>query len=312
MLSIGWIVCGPLIYFAVAFFLMRTAVTFIQYAKLPRHLRWDLYPVPHQGPEGSKYQKVDFATMKAHVSHFHELKEMLQEMLFIKKIFINKPSVWAGSFPLHAGLYFGIIFLLLLAGGALCDLAGMPVSSGTSSAFLKFLYYATILAGAGVFIPGLFGSLVLLGHRILDEDMRLMSTASNFINLFVMIVLFGTGLAAWIFADPSFSILRAHVGGLLTFDPAPVAEPLIVLQLLGLSLFLIYLPFSRMMHFVGKYFFYHNIMWDDEMMKRNSAMENDIAAYLQYKMTWSAPHIHKGGSWVEQVTSGAPKEGEKK
>jgi nitrate reductase gamma subunit len=312
MISLGWFICGPLIYLAVAFFLFKTAATFIKYAKLPRHLRWDLYPVPHQGPEGSKYQKVDFGKMKPHISLFHELKEMSLEMLFIKKIFINKPTVWAGSFPLHAGLYLGIVWLILLIAGALAELSGLPVSPASSSVFSKMLYYSTIVVGAGVFIAGLFGSLVLLWLRLTDEDMRIMSNASNFINLFVMIFLYGAGLAAWIFADPSFSIIRTHTAGLLTFSPSSVKEPLIVLQMLSLCVFLIYLPFSRMMHFVGKYFFYHNIMWDDEMMKRESAMENDIAAYLQYRMTWSAPHIRKDGTWVDQVTGGDPRDGEKK
>jgi nitrate reductase gamma subunit len=312
MMSFGWFIGGPLIYLAVAFFLFKTAATFMKYAKLPRHLRWDLYPVPHQGPEGSKYQKVDFGEMKPHISLFHELKEMSLEMLFIKKALINKPSVWAGSFPLHAGIYVGILFAVALIAGALSQLAGVPVAASQSSALPKMLYYATIAAGASCFIAGLFGSLVLLWLRLTDEGMRIMSNAANFVNLAVMILLFGSGLAAWLFADPSFSAIRAHTAGLITFSPVQVKEPLIVLQLFSLCLFLIYLPFSRMMHFVGKYFFYHNIMWDDEMMKRGSAMENDIAAYLNYKMTWSAPHIRKDGTWVDQVTGGDPKEGEKK
>jgi nitrate reductase gamma subunit len=311
MMSINWFIGGPLVYFALAFFIYKTAATFIKYSKLPRHLRWDLYPVPHQGPEGSKYQKVDFGKLKPHISLFHELKEMSQEMIFIKKIFINKPIVWAGSFPLHAGLYLGIIWALLLGAGAIAELAGASVSSVSSSVFLKSIYFSTIVVGAGVFIAGLFGSLFMLGLRLMNEDMRLMSNASNFINLFVMIFLYGTGLAAWIFADPAFSIMRTHAASLLIFSPANVTNPLIVLQLLALCVFLIYLPFSRMMHFVGKYFFYHNIMWDDEMMKPGSAMENDIVSYLHYKMTWSAPHIKQGGTWVDQVTDDKPKEGEK-
>jgi nitrate reductase gamma subunit len=237
---------------------------------------------------------------------------MSQEMLLIKKIFINKPKVWAGSFPLHAGLYLGIVWVFLLIAGAFVELSGIRVLPYASSVFVKSLYFGTIIVGACLFIAGLFGSLFLFGLRLMDEDMRLMSNASNFINLVVMIFLYGAGLAAWTFVDPSFSIIRTHTAGLLTFSPANITEPLITLQLLSLCAFLIYLPFSRMMHFVGKYFFYHNIMWDDEMMKRDSAMENDISAYLQYKMTWSAPHIRKDGTWVDQVTGGDPRGDEKK
>ena len=311
MSSVGWFIGGPLIYCAVAFFVFRTAATFIKYSKLPRHLRWDLYPVPHQGPEGSKYQKVDFGGIKPHFSLFHELKEMSQEMLFIKKAYIHNPKVWLGSFPLHAGIYLGAMWIVFLTVGALCELGGIAVS-GNASAFGRFLHFGAIITGAGSFAAGLFGSLVLLCLRVVDEDMRLFSDPVSFLNLALMIFLFGSSLAAWIYADTSFSIIRHHLGGLLTLTMPPISEKLIVLQLSSYCAFLFYLPFSRMMHFVGKYFFYHHVLWDDEMMKRNSPMENDVATYLHYKMTWSAPHIRKDGTWVDQVADAASKEGEKK
>jgi nitrate reductase gamma subunit len=307
-----WFIGGPLIYFAVALFIVKTLSTFIKYSKLPRHLRWDLYPVPHQGPEGSKYQKVDFGLIKPHISLFHELKEMGQEMLFIKKAYLNNPKVWKGSFPLHAGLYLGMAWLFLLAVGAMMELNGVSVTHDSRSVVAVMVSYATLVAGSVSFIAGLSGSLVLLWLRAFDEDMSFMSDAVSYLNLIVMIFLFGTGLAAWLFIDPSFQAARLHTADLLMFRPGAMKEPLMVLEILAFCSFLIYLPFSRMMHFVGKYFFYHNIMWDDEMMKRNSAMENDIAAYLQYKMTWAAPHIRKDGSWVDQVSEKPSKEGDSK
>jgi len=312
MFSIFWFIGGPLTYFAAALFLVKTVSTILKYSKLPRHLRWDLYPVPHQGPEGSKYQKVDFSQIKPHSSLFHELKEMGQEMLFIKKAYINNPKVWMGSFPLHAGVYLGLAWLLMLVVGAIMELNGVPVKADAQSVLSILVYYATLVAGAGSFIFGLCGSLVMLWLRTTDEDMRFMSDVLSFFNLAVMIFLFGSGLTAWGLTDASFQMIRQHVADLLMFKPGSVKEPLIILQMLSFCLFLIYLPFSRMMHFVGKYFFYHNIMWDDKMMKRNSAMENDIAAYLQYKITWAAPHIKKGGSWVDQVSERPSKEGDLK
>jgi nitrate reductase gamma subunit len=309
---LGWIIGGPLIYFSVAFFVIMTAATFIKYAKLPCHLRWDLYPVPHQGPEGSKYQKVDFAKLKPHSSKFHELKEMIPEMLFIRKAFINNPKVWAGSFPLHLGLYMGLLFLLLLVFGAILELAGIGVFAASESIVPRLVYHLTALCGAISFFAGFLGSLVLLWLRLMDEDMRFISDFVSYFNLGVMILLFGSAFVAWAVVDSSSHIIRMHVAGLLSFNPVPVWEPSIMFQLLMLCSFLIYLPFSRMMHFVGKYFFYHKIMWDDEMMKHESAMESDVIACLKYKTTWSAQHIRKGGSWIDQAVDGPPKEGEKK
>lgn len=310
-MSLSWFIGGPLLYLAVIVFLVKTVSTVLKYLNMPRHLRWDLYPVAHQGPEGSKYQKVDFGNLPPHISLFHELKEMSQEMLFIKKAYVNNPKVWQGSFPLHAGLYLGIIWLVLLLAGAIVELSGGKVAAD-SSIVPMIIYYATIVTGGIGFVAGLWGSLVLLWLRVTDEAMQDMSDFVSYLNLGVMICLFGTGVAAWQLADPAFAIMRQHTIHLLTLHPVAVSQPLVVLQMLAFCVFMIYLPFSRMAHFVAKYFFYHNIMWDDEMMKRNSPMEKDIATYLHYNMTWSAPHIRKNGTWLDQVMSGPPQDGEKK
>ncbi|WP_312561335.1 hypothetical protein [Anaerospora sp.] len=308
---ISWFIGGPLLYFALALFCFKTITTVLRFLRMPRHLRWDLYPVPHQGPEGSKYQKVDFGELKPHISLYHELKEMSQEMLFIKRAFIHNPKVWKGSFPLHMGLYLGVSWLVLLTVGAMLELNGIQVAS-TAATPVMLLYYLTLFTGIGSFVAGLYGSLVLLWLRTFDADLRFISDYVSFLNLALLICLFGTGLAAWGLADSSFAIIRQHVSGVLLLNPSAIPSPLSAASVLLFCLFLIYLPFSRMMHFVGKYFFYHNIMWDDEMMKGNRQMENDIAAYLDYRPTWSAPHILKGGSWGEQAGGGLPQEGEQK
>ena len=306
----SWFIGGPLIYFATVLFLYKTVSTVIKYRKMPRHLRWDLNPVPHQGPAGSKYQKVDFFKLKTHISLYHELKEMSQEMLFIKKAFVNSPKVWHGSFPLHAGLYLGTLWLGLLIIGALLEMNDMRVTANSASWLSLAVYYLTLAAGVISFVTGLYGSLVLLWLRTMDEDLRFISDIVSLVNLGVMIFLFGTGLAAWGLTDPAFQLIRQQVAGLLALKAANVQEPLIILELLAFCLFLIYLPFSRMMHFVAKYFFYHNIMWDDELMHCNSQMKKEITGYLQYNTTWSAQHIRKGQSWGAQVAGGLPKEGE--
>lgn len=312
MSSLGWFIGGPLVYFAVALFLIKTALLVKKYLDMPRHIRWDLYPLPHNGAEGSKYQKVDFGQSKPHSHVMHELWEMGQEILFIKKAYVNNPKIWFGSFPLHAGLYLGIIWLFLLVTGAVLELNQVFIGPNSQSLFSSLIYNATLFTGVGSFVSGLCGALVLLWQRLTDEGMIFMSDVISYLNLAVMIMLFGTGLAAWITVDSTFAEMRHQMASLIAFRFVPVGETLVMLHVLALCSFLIYLPFSRMMHFVGKYFFYHNIMWDDEAMKKGSAMENDFASYLQYKTTWSAPHIRKGESWADQVGKGSPQEGGKK
>lgn len=300
MNGLAWFLAGPFVYIAVIVFVVVAGGKILSYLKMPRHFRWDLYPVPHQGPAGSKYQKVDFYQAPYEVSKIHELKDMGQEMLFIKKALINNPTLWKGSFPLHAGLYLlGMWFVLLLV-GAVSELMGIQIEA-SGSLLAAAIYYATLAAGAAGLIAGLCGTLILLWLRYSDEGLRDMATFITYFNLYIMLFLFGSGLLCWLMADADFSLIRHHLASLILFSPAnpPV---LVAVEMLALGIFLIWLPFSQMLHFAAKYFFYHNIMWDDEPMKPDSKMSQDIGGYLHYQVDWSASHMKKSGSWFDQVT----------
>lgn len=309
MNSIEWFVTGPLVYIAIAVFTVVTAYKVHGIATMPRHLRWDIYPVPHQGPEGSKYQKVDFYQAPKYVSLLHEIKEMSEEILFIKRAFLNNRKLWYGSYLLHLGFYVGTVWLILLVTGAAMGLAGVKV--GAAGGFAGLVHYTTILAGVVSLSLGLAGTIWLYAMRVADEEMQSISDATSYINLGLMFLMFSTGFAAWLLADPTFAGLREQVAGVLSFTAHPVADSLIAWQIFWFCMFLIYLPFSRMMHFAAKYFFYHNIMWDDEPLKAGSDMEKDIMGYLGYNVEWSARHIKSNGNWVEQVSS-RPEREEKK
>ena len=83
--------------------------------------------------------------------------------------------------------------------------------------------------------------------------------------------------------------------------PLTPHHPLVTIEFLFFGLFLVYLPFSRMLHFAAKYFFYHNIIWDDEAMRPGSRLEKERFGQLSYHPEWSAPHIKQGSSWLEQT-----------
>lgn len=131
-----------------------------------------------------------------------------------------------------------------------------------------------------------------------------MSDFVCYFNLYLMALLFGSGFAAWLVADPSFAIIKQQIMTLLVFNPGTIEHPLIIIQFLVFGIFLLLLPFGRMMHFAVKYFFYHNIMWDDEMMKPGSKMEQDISGYFNYQVDWSADHVQTQASWSAQVSQG--------
>lgn len=302
---------GPFIYISVAVFLAVTIYKVRGYHQMPRHLRWELYPIPHLGSEGSKYQKVDFHKKAPVFSKADEGKYLGQEMLFIKKAFINNRRLWIGSWPLHVGIYLGGLWLVLLLVGAVMEISGMAVGTATTVSLGWIVKQMTNIVGVTGFSAGLLGVLILIWLRYTDAELRYMADFVTYLNLYLMLMVFGTGFIAWFTVDPGFDIIRLHTEALLTFSGASVTSLPIIFEMIAFGLFLCYLPFSRMMHFAAKYFFYHNIMWDDEAMKPGSKLEQDVNSYLKYQLTWEASHISSGGSWAEQVSGTKQTEGGK-
>ena len=93
------------------------------------------------------------------------------------------------------------------------------------------------------------------------------------------------------------------IGSLITFDSSiTIAFPLSLHIVISL-LFLVYLPLTDMIHFVAKYFTYHEIRWNDA--PRDEKMEKELRGLLAQPITWSATHAKAGGkrSWVDVATA---------
>jgi len=292
MISLGYFFTGPFIYLSAAVFVCVTAYKIIVILRMPRQLRWDLYPLPHRGPSGSKYQKLDFSKQKMPFYLLRELWEMGLEILLIKRLFKNNLRLWLGSYCLHAGIYLAALWIILLIAGAVVQI---------NSGIIASLFFVTTVVGAAALILGFIGSIYLLICRYIDPDLRTMSDTVSYLNLWLMLALFGSTLAAWLVTDGSFSLLRNQIAGLMMFKPTAPSHYLITLEFFFFGLFLIYLPFSRMLHFAAKYFFYHNIMWDDKAMQPGGRLERERLKELSLHLRWSAPHIKVGRSWSEQV-----------
>jgi len=301
----------PFIYISIVVFLSVTVYKIRSYQEMPRHLRWDLYPIPHLGAEGSKYQKLDFHNKVPFFSKADEGKYLGLEMVFIKKAFVNNFRLWLGSWPLHMGIYLGAFWLVLLMLGAIIEINGIQINGAATLSLGWAVKWMTIFVGIASFGAGLLGTIILLWLRYTDEELRYMADFVTYINLFLMLLVFGTGFMAWVTVDTTFDMIRLQTKALLTFSGASVSSLPIVFEMMAFGLFLCYLPFSRMMHFAAKYFFYHNIMWDDEAMKPGSKLEQNISSYLQYQLKWEASHISSGGSWIDQVAETKSTEGGK-
>jgi nitrate reductase gamma subunit len=305
--TFSWFIAGPFMYLAFLIFIVATLKKVITVAGMPRHLRWDLYPIAHEGPAGSSFQRPEFWNQPRTVSLPHELAEMAEEILFLKRTFLYNRKMWNFSYPMHVGFYLIIGWLGLVKFGALLEIfTGLKITAASTMFWAQAVNTVTVVVGAGGLVLGLIGCLGLLWMRLTDENLRDFSSPVTFLNLYLLIALFAVGLAAWLVNDPTFVLARSYAVSLYTFQPMAL-PPLMTLEAFLFGAFLIYLPFSRMLHFAAKYFFYHNIMWDDEPLVVGGSLDKAIGGYLNYKMSWGAPHLKEGSTWLEQATTNPTK-----
>jgi len=295
-----------LMYVAYAVFFMGTGFAAIKLGRMPLHLRWDLYPIPHEkGKEhygGSYYEEINWWTKPAKVSIPNEMKEMAKEILFIQSMYYNNRSLWIFSFPFHFGLYLSIVFILLVFFGSVLDLFGIAVGPDTPNFFAQAVHYITMPFGVVGSVLAAFGALGLLISRMTREELRRTSVRADYFNLILLLAVFVSGLVSWVVEGFSFMQLRVFIADLISFNPtAPVSTGFAVHMVLAAA-FLIYLPFTHMTHFVGKYFTYHKVRWEDHPNLKGSELEKKVIAALGYKLSWSAPHIKSGGTWAEAAT----------
>jgi nitrate reductase gamma subunit len=88
---------------AYAIFFVGTGYAACKLARMPVHLRWDPYPIPHEKGRahygGSYFEEINWWTNPAQVSVRSELTEMGKEIFFIQSMYHNNRPLWLFSFP---------------------------------------------------------------------------------------------------------------------------------------------------------------------------------------------------------------------
>jgi nitrate reductase gamma subunit len=300
-------------YAATVVFVAAVVHRAVKLARLPLHLRWELYPVAHEKGRarygGSYLEEPDWWTKPRAVSLVGELNVMIPEIFLLAGVWeYNRPH-WLRTYPFHLGLYLlaGLIVLLLAGGVAVA--AGADVSaSGTLLA--RALYHATYVVGYIGLGLGLIGALALLGRRLFNPDYREYAKKADYFNLAFFAVTFAVALVTQASADPQFVGLRAYFARLVTLGAAPLAAPfpagLAGLEIVLASLLLAYIPLTHMSHFFTKWFMYHDIRWSDEPNIRGGEIDRRITEALHYPVSWSAPHIRGDGkkTWGDVAAAG--------
>jgi nitrate reductase gamma subunit len=285
--------------------IFATSITWraVRYARMPVHLRWELYPVAHEKgrPYGGSYlEEVGWWHRPRQTDPFGEFNTFMGEILFFKEYFKNKRGFWYFVYPFHIGLFLLPTWAVLLAVGAILSICGIPVTFPPANMGVGIVCYLTLIAGIISFALGVFGTVGLLIKRSLDEDLKKYTDPIDYFNLICIFIIFATGLASWMVEDPTFAVARDYMTGLFTFKAAS-AGSIFIAFLLSLSLFLAYMPFTRMLHYVAKYFTYHKVRWDDTPNANGSRISKEVSVLLNQRESWSAPHIQQGKTWSDQA-----------
>jgi len=96
-------------YVLAAVFVIFFVAKMYKYAKMPIHLRWELYPLVGETkrPWGGSYLEEPDWWKKPHEekSFIAEMKFMGQEIIFFKEYFHRNRSLWYIVFPFHIGVF---------------------------------------------------------------------------------------------------------------------------------------------------------------------------------------------------------------
>lgn len=277
-------------YCALATFVIGCLRRARQYAKLPVHLRWELYPVPHEpSPRaahgGSYFEESEWWTKPRRMNRAGELAVMVREIFLLETVRKAKPSLWWRSQLFHWG-----VFLVIAAIG--CD------------ALSTWIAPLAVLGRVGGYLGLLLilaGSLALLWRRIADRTLDNYTHPADFGQLAALVIsalllLLGCELPE---APSVLQFMRAAV----SFDTTLRIPAVLALGMVVTAMLLAYIPYSRMAHLIGKYFGYHAVRWDDAP-NRGGRLSQVLAKNLELKPRWSASHIAADGTktWADIAT----------
>jgi nitrate reductase gamma subunit len=222
---------------------------------------------------------------------------MAKEIFLLRGVWEHNRTLWPFTFALHIGIYLMVGMLFLQAVNASLMMAQAPLyildcSLGIASVF-----------ALGGYLLGSLGTIGLTLKRSFDSNLRPFNTISRYFNLLFLGAVFISGGYAWLQSRDFISGMSLLIKRLITFDlSVTVAFPLSLHVVISL-LFLMYLPLTDMIHFMAKYFTYHEVRWDDK--PQDERMEKELSVLLNQPVTWSAAHVKADGkkSWGDIATA---------
>jgi nitrate reductase gamma subunit len=297
-----------LAYLSIFSFLLFNILRVRRYLRMPIHLRWELYPVAHETERtygGSNLEDLDAWKKPRHKSIWGELRFMGAEIFAFKAYYRHSRSYWYLVYPFHIGIFLLVSWVILLLAGAITSLTGILITMPAQSTWVNLVYFLILITGIGGLVLTLIGSLGLFVNRLTNTIFRFYTTPIDILNLIFIILITVSGLFSWAVFDSDFNISRDFIKSLITFSRTVNLNVWIYIQILLICLFLLYAPFTRVTHYIAKFFAFHRVQWDDTTNKENPDIAVKVNNLLNQTPSWSASHIQSGLNW-KQITKEAP------
>jgi nitrate reductase gamma subunit len=293
-----------LTYVAYVFIVVMYTVKARAWLRMPLHIRWDLYPVIHEEHYqygGSYYEQPQWWKKPRSRHRLRSLFHALKDNFYMGEYYKRHRSYWLVLLPWHLGFIFIITFHIICFFAAVAIVGGINIGAASGQLAGRIAYYILLFTGGIAFIAGTFGCIGMPVLRSIDRGLRMYATPFNFFNYAFFFLVYASGLYSWIVLDPTLAEYRTYWLGLITLTP-PHLHPMTVLHIILFDLFLIYLPFTRSLHYITRIFALYFIRWDDEPNMPGSQLEKRISSLLSQKLSWEGKHIPSGATWAEAAT----------
>ncbi len=276
----------------------------LKIARMPMHLRWELYPIPfgkgHQYG-GSYLEEIEWWKKPRSESKIGGLFFLVKKYLLFGGYYKLKPGYWISVYPWHLGFYLLMGFQLLTIICALVMIfTNIQIIASSGTIIGTGLYYLSLVVAVTGFIIGSFGSIGLLVTRLSNADLRDYTAPSEYFGYFFFLVTFLSGVVMWIL-DPTLANYREFYRSVMTLQYVEVLPATAAFSIIFV-LHLFHLPFTRSTHYIVKLFAFLGVLWNDSPNPGSTKTDNRINDALNQPMNWSAPHIQPGNKWGEIVT----------
>jgi nitrate reductase gamma subunit len=284
-------------------FLVLLVYRILVILRMPVHLRWELAPIPHKKVKqesGSTHLKqYTFSERKRLKSLFAIAVFMAKEIFLFKSVWKNNRTLWPFSLAMHLGIYMVIISVVLHFINAM-----LLITGGSIAVVDAFRAVTAITALAG-YILGTLGAIGLILKRTLDANLRVFGSLTVYFRLTFLAAIFISGVIAWFYTGDFALTMSIFTRDVFTLNSAITPNISLTVHLIISLLFLVYLPFTDMTHFITKYFTYHAVRWNDEPI--DGKMAAGLNGLKAQTSTWSAAHTDSGKTW-EEIATEKPKD----